>query len=265
MELGQRIKEARLEKGLSQRALCADVITRNMLSLIENGSAKPSMDTLRCLAARLEKPMSYFLEESFASPNQACLLAARSVPMAQAMDILKNYQAPDPVFDPEYYLLTALSAMALAEIALDEGRLPLAGQYLSQAYEAGIATIYYTPELEKRRLLLCHRAKTASAAALAASLPDHREETLLRAEAALEETDYPRCAALLDSLSQRDSTWYFLRGEACLGQKQYAEAAEHYLETGKQDHLVFSRLEVCYRELGDFEKAYFYARKQFPG
>ena len=265
MELGQRIKEARLEKGLSQRELCGDMITRNMLSLIENGNAQPSMDTLRYLAYQLEKPMSYFLEEACVSPNQACILAARSAPAAQAMEILKDYRAPDPIFDPEYHLLRALSAMALAETAIEENRLPLARELLSHALDAGNATIYYTRDLERRRLLLCHRAKTASPAILAASLPDHREEILLRAEAALEEMDYPRCAALLDSLQERDERWHFLRGEACMKQKQYAQAAHHYLETGKQDHLVFSRLEICYRELGDFEKAYFYARKQFPG
>ena len=63
MELGQRLKQARLEAGLSQRQLCGEEITRNMLSQIENGSARPSMDTLRYLAARLGKPMGYFLEE----------------------------------------------------------------------------------------------------------------------------------------------------------------------------------------------------------
>lgn len=34
MELGQRLKQARLEAGMSQRQLCGDVITRNMLSQI---------------------------------------------------------------------------------------------------------------------------------------------------------------------------------------------------------------------------------------
>lgn len=265
MELGQRIKEARLEKGLSQRELCGTVITRNMLSLIENGSARPSMDTLRYLAGQLGKPMSYFLEETVPSVNQACILAARSVPLSQALTVLKDYRSPDPVFDPEYHLLTALSAMALAEIALAEGRLPLAGQYLSQAQTAGLATVYYTPELETRRLLLCHKAKTASAAALVAQFPDPREELFLRAEAALEQKDYTRCAALLDSLPEQDDTWHFLRGEACLGLRQYAQAAEHYLQQSRQDITVFSRLETCYRELGNFEKAYFYARKQIPG
>ena len=63
MSIGQRLKQARLEARLSQRQLCGDVITRNMLSQIENGSAKPSMDTLRYLAGELKKPVGYFLGE----------------------------------------------------------------------------------------------------------------------------------------------------------------------------------------------------------
>ena len=55
MELSQKLKQARLDAGLSQKALCGDRITRNMLSQIENGSARPSMDTLRYLAGQLGK------------------------------------------------------------------------------------------------------------------------------------------------------------------------------------------------------------------
>ena len=64
MELGEKIRCARQEAGLSQRQLCGSEITRNMLSLIENGSAKPSMKTLQYLAARLGKNVSFFLEET---------------------------------------------------------------------------------------------------------------------------------------------------------------------------------------------------------
>lgn len=265
MELGQKIRQARLETGLSQRQLCGDTITRNMLSLIENGSAQPSMDTLRFLAQGLNKPVGYFLEEDTVSPNQACILAARGLPEIKLTEALKNYKAPDVVFDPEYYLLMALGAMALAEKAIEEDRLPLAGQYLAQAQAAGQASMYYGPELEQRRLLLCHRAKTDTAANLAAMLPDRQEETLLRAEAALEEKAYSRCAALLDGLSERDDRWYFLRGESCLGLQQYNQAAQNYLCIENQDASIYSRLEACYREQGDFEKAYYYVRKQFEG
>ena len=39
MDLGQKLRQARKDAGLSQRQLCGDVITRNMLSQIESGKA----------------------------------------------------------------------------------------------------------------------------------------------------------------------------------------------------------------------------------
>ena len=59
MELGKRLQQARLEAGLSQKQLCGDRITRNMLSQIEHGTAKPSMTTLQYLAERLGKSVGY--------------------------------------------------------------------------------------------------------------------------------------------------------------------------------------------------------------
>ena len=262
MSLGQRIKEARLELGLSQRQLCGDTITRNMLSLIENGSAKPSMDTLRILATRLQKPIGYFLEEEIqVSANQNLILKARAAAPEEVLRLLKEYRSPDPLFDPEYYLLTALSCMALAEQAIEENRLRLAKSYLEQAAAAGSNTPYYSSSLETRRLLLCHKAGIAAAAELAKQLPDNTEELLLRARAALEEHNAVRCAALLDAVDTRTAQWYFLRGEASLRLGQYAKASEYYQKAG-DSKIVYARLEQCYKELEDYKKAYEYACKQ---
>lgn len=46
MTLGQKIKEARLERNMTQKDVVGDYITRNMLSKIENDSATPSVKTL---------------------------------------------------------------------------------------------------------------------------------------------------------------------------------------------------------------------------
>ena len=79
MDLGEKLLNARQEAGLSQRQLCGDVITRNMLSRIEHGAARPSMDTLRYLAGRLGKPVSFFLEEDVViSSNQMLMQQARA-------------------------------------------------------------------------------------------------------------------------------------------------------------------------------------------
>ena len=262
MELGQRLKQARLEVGLSQRQLCGDTITRNMLSQIENGSARPSMDTLQYLATRLGKPIFYFLEEqAVTSPNQAIMEQARSAPPAEALVILKEYQAPDAVFDRERWLLEALACLTLAEEALMDTRTGYAATLLQQAAAAGRQTPYYTPDLERRRLLLCHKAKANSAKELISLLPDNTEELLLRAEAALMTGAFHRCGQLLDAAEQRNTAWHFLRGEAYLWEKDYEKAAGEYL-LSQENNRTFARLEQCYRELEDYKKAYEYACKQ---
>ena len=60
--LGQKIKELRLAKKLTQREVVGDFITRNMLSQIESGTATPSVRTLAYLAKVLEVPVSTLLE-----------------------------------------------------------------------------------------------------------------------------------------------------------------------------------------------------------
>ena len=262
MELGQRLKQARLEAGLSQRQLCGEEITRNMLSQIENGSARPSMDTLRYLAARLGKPMGYFLEEqAVTSPNQQVMEKARKVSPAEALEILKDYQAPDATFDHERWLLEALCCLSLGESAVADARTGYAAALLEQAAAAGKRTPYYTEDLERRRLLLCHKAKAVPAKSLVAVLPDLSSELILRATAALEGGDPAKCGKILDAIEHPTREWHFLRGQAYLAQNEYAAAAEQFLKAG-ENNAVYKNLELCYRELEDYKKAYEYACKQ---
>jgi transcriptional regulator with XRE-family HTH domain len=59
--LGQRIREAREERGFSQRRL-ADRIDRRQaaVSNMENGRMEPDATTLLVMARELEKPVAYF-------------------------------------------------------------------------------------------------------------------------------------------------------------------------------------------------------------
>lgn len=269
MTLGQRLRQARLEAGLSQRQLCGDTITRNMLSQIENGTAAPSMGTLKTLADRLNKPVSYFLEEqTVTSPNQETMEKARNAYKAgnfsAAAAALEDYRSPDPVFDPEYGLLKALCAMAMAERAIRDCRFPYAARLLAQAEQAGRETAYYTPDLERKRLLLLGKTGQEIAGTIAGKLPELDTELLLRAEAALQGGDFLRCARLLDAAEDRQSPrWNLLRGEAYFAQKDYAAALPCYtLAENAYPRQALPRLEVCCRELGDFKGAYEYACRQ---
>ena len=261
MELGQRLKQARLEAGMSQRQLCGDVITRNMLSQIENGCAKPSMDTLRYLAAQLQKPMGYFLEEqAITSPNQTVMARARVVfskdPEA-ALQILEGYRGEDSTFDAEYHLLCALCAIEMAKRVLEQGRNAYALTLLEEAAIHGQATPYYTQEQERGRLLLCFSARPELAEQLVERLPDPMPEILLRSSA---ETDPVQKARILDAAPVQGPTWHLQRAQVYLTQKNFAKAIDH-LERAPKTRQVYEMLELCCKELEDYKGAYFYAVK----
>ena len=263
MELGQRLKAARLEMGLSQRQLCGDVITRNMLSQIENGAARPSMDTLRYLAGALGKPLSFFLEENaVTSPNQRVMDQARKEKDSKkVLEILEAYRAPDEVFDREKELITRLATFDLAEEAAEKGK----NIYAAGLLEA-LGTLedgYCALDLERRRLLLLARVKPQALGDLCEKLPGLDEELMLRAKAALNREDYDRCGVLLDAVETKDESWHFLRGQVCLAKEDY-EGALHCFQVVEKSYqdVVYPLLEQCARELEDFRLAYEYACKQ---
>ncbi len=263
MELGEKLRRSRLEAGLSQRQLCGEEITRNMLSLIENGTAKPSMKTLQYLAARLGKPVGYFLGEAAPeSPNGPLMDTARACfdtgSHSAALEALEAFQAPDPVYDRERDLLRALCHLALAEQAIADNRLPYARTLLQSA---DIPTAYCAGVLRRQRLLLLAQAGEPAAVS---QLPSLDPELQLRAQSALSEGEPIRAAALLEAMEDRTHPhWHLLRGEAHFLEGSWQSAAGHLLlaEAAFPKEAI-PKLEQCFRELGDFRQAYEYACKQ---
>ena len=63
MSIGEKIRELRVAKLMTQAELAGTQITRNMLSCIENGSANPSLSTVLYIAGRLNVPAGFLLAE----------------------------------------------------------------------------------------------------------------------------------------------------------------------------------------------------------
>lgn len=263
MELGEKLRHARIEAGLSQRQLCGEQITRNMLSQIEHGTARPSMKTLQYLAAQLGKSVSYFLEENaVVSPNQSVIESARRLydagDDAAAALVLEGYQSPDPIFDREKQLLWILLHLHLAAQAIQEKREPYAKELLEKAASE---TAYCAEALERQRLLLLGRIRGQS---VCEQLPSLDEELLLRAKEALASGNPERAAHLLDAAEDHTTPhWCMLRGKACMAVKNFAEAARYFhgAETAFPQETA-AYLEQCYRELENYKRAYEYACKQ---
>lgn len=68
--IGEKIKELRKELKITQAKLAGNDMTKSMLSQIENNLATPSMKNLKIIAGKLNKPVSYFIEDDYLSKNQ---------------------------------------------------------------------------------------------------------------------------------------------------------------------------------------------------
>ena len=264
MELGQRIKKARLEAGLSQRQLCGQVCTRNMLSLIESGRAKPSMETLRYFAQRLGRPLSWFLgEETTASPNQQIMEKAEAAwkdgAFSACLECLEAYRSPDLIFDNSRYFIEILCLLELADSAVQQGKLPYARGLLERVAQAGANTLY---PWDRQRWLLLRFAAGEQATVIAPQLTGVPQRLLLLATAALEKGEPKQAEACLLAMAERSAEACLLLGRALLAQEQYAAAAAALQEAEPElPAQCIPLLETCYRELGNFELAYQYACK----
>ena len=273
MTLGQKIRALRKERGLTQAALAGEEITRNMLSRIESDAALPSLPTLLYLAERLSVPAGYFFSEN------ASLLSVKKEALFPALkqwysrgnyaEVVRLYRRDFTETDDEIAYLVAQSAVECAREALHRGNMRIAADYLLLSEELSEKTIYTTPLL---RALI----------------------TLLRAT--LDNVQMPRfalCASAYEALAT-DATWEDLYRYLSEKTENYTFSdellAEHVaaratLASGKyKDALgklkaledkkslpgfsvlvlfrLYSDLESCYKELGDFEKAYRYASKR---
>ena len=62
--LGERVRAARRERGMSQAQLAGEELTKGFISQVESGIVRPSVRSLQIIAARLGKPLDYFLGDS---------------------------------------------------------------------------------------------------------------------------------------------------------------------------------------------------------
>ncbi len=253
MKLGEKIRAARVSAGLTQRQLAGEKITRNMLSLIENGSAVPSVETLRFLAERLNKPVSFFLEES----KEDCMQRAWDLFDAgnpeDALQLLQQVQEPDK----GTLLLKVLCLLTAAESSVRQGKTVYAHKLLAQAEESENA-FPWLPELKTRRLRILAMMRESVDIQ---KLPEIDRELYLYAYACMRSDAPERAAAYLEACSDKTaSDWRILRARTHMAKGEYKQASEllREEEQGNAQEAV-PLLEQCYRELGDYQKAYYYA------
>lgn len=127
VELGKRIKEARLARKMTQSDVVGDFITRNMLSQIESGTANPSVKTLTYLAKVLQLPVNYLLPDELETFDDS-----ENAADADFQELIKMKNA----YKREEYLEAASLAEKHLEtdsVIYDEANAILARSYLEAA------------------------------------------------------------------------------------------------------------------------------------
>ncbi len=172
--LGQRIKEARLAKKMTQTEVVGSFITRNMLSQIESGNAVPSMKTLTYLAKVLELPPAVLLPDtadtssdspeqagtnqaSTFSPDAATFYHAKEAYLAgedtAAYEALSSIPE-DSVLNDESQALFSKVAFRMATGFFQAENYTEALEYAKSAATAATKGMYASPEVKSQALLL---------------------------------------------------------------------------------------------------------------
>ena len=150
-KIGERIRLERLKHNMTQSQLSGDVITRNMLSLIESGAALPSVETLIHIANTLDIPVgSLFAEDD---KEEALYTKIQTVSKAKSLFASGKYEecadlCKTVLFDDEMTFIAAECELRQAENEMKSLTLKSAGERLETALALSSNSVYTSKDFE---------------------------------------------------------------------------------------------------------------------
>ena len=271
MTLGEKIKHARKLKKITQSKLAKDKITRNMISRIESGTANPSLETIRYIAKELSLPVSYFLSEE---DDLLFYEKMEKLPM-----VYKAYQAKEYSYcinkikslsgiDNELAFILATASYELGREKLFVGAMSGAMQCFKDAQKYCEETVFDTTYIKSTLPLYMAIVSNVRAPLLEfdknsyttgfLKLFDYELYKYVTQDFNYSFTDPLISRHVLAKKKIRDRNYQ----EAI---KILADAEDIAKQSGYNAFVVFgiySDLEICYKELYNFEKAYLYSTKR---
>ena len=282
MTLGQKIRQTRQDRGLSQAQAAQGCVTRNMLSQIENDQAQPSMRTLEHLARVLDVSVGWLLSDEQTDAALDRLRKAKACFKDGDHDaVLRLFAGDNAPADDETLLLCAVCAAQLAESAFLREDFAEAETLARQSLDWNRKSLYESLDIELRALAVLARCALAAGAA-ESEIEDYRRYYLAHQSAVsyhlllaryhLRQEHIQAAEREIWSIAelpeQSRAEYLILRGKIAIRREQFENAAL-YLHQAEElalgralERELYQGLEVCCRELGDYQQAYLYASKQ---
>ena len=287
MNIGERIRELRISKLMTQADLAGDRITRNMLSCIENGSANPSLSTIVYIAGRLGVPAGFLLAE------QGDEMAFRK--MSNLSNIKKAYTTGDvqscrslclsgcPEPDDEISLLLANCDMGIAVDEFWSGKLRSSCRFFDEALSYAEKTIYSTDAIEAEIRVYFRFMERISHTLYSDWLDEEKVLSVksntvlsqyLDALFALDNSDTSVAEQLINHLTDSSENSFFkahLQNKLLIMAKNYKQAQKALQQLLHDSDMplnkielytVLEDLEICCRENEDYKNAYRYASEK---
>ena len=271
--LGEKIKRLRTMRGLTQAELAGTVITRNMLSNIENGKALPSLDTLEYIAESLSVSASYLISEDddLVFFEKKALISriyraysAKNYPAC--INLIKSID--ESGIDSELSYLLASSYLLLGKKHINHGSLVKALEALECSEKYSNKTVIETEHLKAQIQMYKSIAKNVQSPLLEF---DERKYS----ESLIESVDFEFYKYLTQNFEYAFENAVFslhLEAKKLMQERNYNEAIKRLLnasELSKKEDFnsfvifgIYTDLEYCYKQLYNFEKAYLYSTKR---
>ena len=157
MTLGQKLRQTRLSKGLSQSQVAGGCVTRNMLSQIENDQASPSMRTLEHLARALDVSVGWLLSDEQTDAALEKMRRARTLFREEDYAGCLALFAQDAPSGDEMLLLCSQAAGMLAAQRLAAENFPVQRSWRSRR-STGIGGVCMQARRCRCRRSMCWRA-----------------------------------------------------------------------------------------------------------
>lgn len=285
MTLGEKLRQARLERGLTQAQVAGDQITRNMLSQLESDSASPSVRTLEYLASVLNVRVGWLLGDPAAEDGgRAQLAAARRLYEAGENQACAALLQGSPASqDEEGRLLLVRSAIGWSRQAFERGCIQEAEAAAGLAAEACPGSLYAGPqELAEANFLLarCALIRGGDSAEMVQAFQTQcmtlgleGQRRLLLARYYLSQQQTQQAERELWSVPELSGTakaeYLLLRGRLEIQKERYRDAVLYLRQAEQEPSLplilkkeLYAQLEISYREQEDYKQAYVYAARQ---